>query len=142
MCSSCTPLPLKSCGSCGAFLSPSQWKCIDVPFSKPLRPAGLTLTGDLEKPIAIRSFMQNKEVGRPILQQSTSEARFAAHVQFRFSWRGDSCFIAPVAETPNDVIINENLLTKETELLHGDIIMLRSRKSERTAMPLVVEYFN
>jgi len=142
VCSSGTVLPLKTCDSCGAPLSLSQWICEEVDAPKPSHPAGLSLTGDLEKSVTIRPFMQNQEVGRPMLRQATSEARFAAHVQFRFSWRGDSCYVAPVPETPNEVMVNEQLLRKEIELQHGDVLMLRSRKSDRTAMPLVAQYFS
>lgn len=141
-CSSSTALPLKECPACGIALSPGQWKHEDVDRPKPQHPCGLTLTGDLEKAVIIRPFMQGREVGRPMLQQATSEARFAATVQFLFSWRGESCFVAPAAGTPNSVILNNFPLDRETELQHGDVLMLRSRKSDRTAMPLVAEYFS
>ncbi len=110
---------------------------LDVPPSLFHKPCLLRLTGD-------RGVVESRislDMGRPLLENASSEARFASYMQFSLNRLSLSQWsIAPCPDTSALTTLNGQELTEETELHDGDRIGLRGRSSGRTAMQLTVNF--
>lgn len=77
-------------------------------------------------------------VGRSNLGSVSSDAQYASHDQFKLTFEGGEWQISPCPDATNHTLVNGSIL-EEAQTLSGETaVMLQSRSSDRTAMPLTL----
>jgi len=87
---------------------------------------------------AVQSVGARVVFGRIVLAKFGDASKYAANEQFILDRAGDEWYVEPCPNTPNDTMLNGELLTGRAKLSLGDKIGLGKAASKKTVLELTV----